>query len=157
MVKDNEDFKLPCGAGAIGDETVCLLESSAFVFHLGGSYFFGCATMNSDVDFIVQHSEAVVDWLEQNGFETYGGVAYSDVDPTVQITYGIYEKGDVQVSVVFNLPAKLIARDILSKYFAAEHLEANRETRNAVWSRLIDAIARVAENFKPVASLDLPF
>lgn len=133
-------------------ETLEMLEKSEFTFHLGGSWFFACATPESYVDLIVAYSASVVAELEEMGFQSMCAMLYSDVDPNVQLTSDVMEKGSVQVSIVRCLEAKLIARDVMSKYFAKEHQGAGFESRNRAWKLLIDAASAVMDEFA-----DLPF
>lgn len=127
-------------------EEMWALAQSEFAFHVGGSHFFGCAREDSDIDFITEESQAVVDWLVSNGFSRMGGTEAEYSVPETQ-TRGVYQKGKVQVQVVYNIKATLIARDVLAKHFADEHLKADGPTRREVWSKIIRTIDLVEVNF----------
>lgn len=110
------------------------LMGSKLTFHLTGSHFFGCARPDSDIDFIAQYSEDVVDELLAAGFARMGEESdYADAGHT----QGVYQRGQVQVQVVYNRAAVCMARNILSTFFAEKHLHADKSIRREMWTNLI--------------------
>lgn len=145
MIQDNH-LRLPRGAIAPADDIVTQLEASQFTFYLTGSYYFGCATPDSDVDFMVQDSPETEEWLVSVGFQRMGEKnesKYTNDGPT----HAVYENGNVQVQLIYNVQAKRAARTALAQWFADEHKAADKNTRAAVWKVLNDAFAQVAVIF----------
>lgn len=109
-------------------------------FHLGGSHYFGCAREDSDIDLITTHTSDVVQLLKSHGFERMGVARHEYAMPH---TYGVFQRGRVQVQVVTDLDSTLLARDILSQHFAAEHYAADNSQRRYVWTRLIETLGDI--------------
>lgn len=87
--------------------TIHRLCQAPFVFHLCGSRFFGDFRIDSDWDFIADHSDELVEWLNQNGFTLRWdrGSKYKDVN-----TLCCYDCQDVQVILCVSVARRLEAR-----------------------------------------------
>lgn len=121
-------------------EEISLLYRPDFEFYVTGSHYFGCATEESDYDFLTQDSPEVIKYLEASGFTLMGADAELNAilsgDPPEYLASdarGIYQLGRIQVQAVFDLKATLMARDILSTFFAEEHKAMDKEERDQVW------------------------
>ncbi len=145
--------KLPLGARRQMAHMLTVFSDSGFMFHLAGSYYFGVASEDSDVDLYAEYKPALLTWLRDNGFrrlgiggrpmlidieqENYVAIEKREGDTT----HGVFEHATskLHVQVFYNLDVALRARDILAKCFNAEHARTRGEDRSRMWRAALDA------------------
>lgn len=128
-----------------------VLIHAPFEFHLTGSHYFGCATEESDWDFITAWSEEVVSYLLDNGFKKMGGADGKEYGPSVQagVTHAVYQKDKVQVQVVYDCKAVCAARTMLAAAFSEEHKSVRGAPRTAMRLAAIKAAQDIAYGARP--------
>lgn len=157
---------IPFGARKKLLELLVAFSDSAFTFHLAGSYYFGVATDESDVDLYVGYSPALLVWLRDHGFyrlgaggtrertwnmesEKYNAMTHDESD----YTHGVFEHTEkkVHVQVFYDLNIALRARDILATCFNAEHTRTRGDDRSAMWRAALDAARVILNAASPAA------
>lgn len=132
MIVDAEGIELPESRG------VKLLRSSTRKFVLTGSYFFGCARGESDVDFMADYDGSNRWWLDNQGFKLREDLAEefykaSEGNQPFAGTIQLWEMDKVQVQLVGDLYLKTMVRDIVKKHHYDWHLTADTKDRTRLW------------------------
>jgi hypothetical protein len=133
-------------------DVLTALSDAKQVFHLAGSYYFGVATTESDVDLYAEYTPELVTFLAKGGFKILGGndpsypeiVGIPERDVADQNnTFAVFEHRTVplHVQVFYDLPLALAARDILAKAFKDEHTRTRGPNRTKMW-KAAEAAAR---------------
>lgn len=86
-------------------EKLKILDNSKFEFHLTGSRYFDTADENSDYDFFTQSSEAVVAFLEREGFVWHQATKYTEQ---------VYRWGMIDIQLVTDVMHKKRVQHLLS-------------------------------------------
>jgi hypothetical protein len=118
-------------------ELELLDDSKEFDFYLTGSYYFGCARPDSDLDFVAQYSPELFKWLEANGFKSILSAHYNNS----LMTRYVMERGNVQVQLARDVAEKCRVRDLVREHNADWHLTADRGQRTWLWNRWAEVLA----------------
>lgn len=109
-------------------------------FHLTGSRFFGYQSDVSDWDFMVEHTNAVEDWLLEQGFAVDGDSSYTDpwITKVMRAEFFTIVKGlmvpvKVDVQLVTNVASKLHVQKVLQQHFLRRGYPEDKEVRKQMW------------------------
>ena len=110
-------------------------------FYLTGSRYMGGWRSDSDWDFLVQHSDAVLFFLEREGFSRCGDRKYDEPEGSRHSVWTVTRGGiTIQVQVAFDVQIMRCVRDCIARLEYAEHKAVRGEVRTAIWGRYFVAI-----------------
>lgn len=136
------------------------LRASTNTFHLAGSFYFGVATVDSDVDLYAAFSDELIAELVTFGFRKLGKESPVNNDLSkedqpygfaegYEYTYGVFELitdgAKIHIQVFYDLTLLLHARDILAKVFPAEHTRTRGSNRGEMWHAAVDMVHAIRE------------